>query len=120
MRDTTYDLNKYPCENDIKSSDRGLCFLPSAFKIRRKDIIPKQVKVVSIGQCIVNAAKLRSSLPPVLFGLGVEVDKEFGSRWIIEELYRLGFSVSYDEVKRFKQSVVLDEKVDDFITTSFP
>ena len=76
--------------------------------------------MVSIRQCIVSAAKPRSSLPPVLFGLGVEVDKEFGSRWIIEELYRLGFSVFYDEVKRFKQSVVLDEKVDDFITTSFP
>ena len=28
MRNTTYDLNNYPCENDIKSSDRGLCFLP--------------------------------------------------------------------------------------------
>ena len=79
-----------------------------------------KVKVVSIGQCIVSAAKPRSSLPPVLFGLGVEIDKEFGSRWIIEELYRLGFSVSCDEVKRFKQSVVLDEKVGDFITTSFP
>ena len=84
-----------------------------------KAIIHNQVKVVSIGQCIVNAAKPRSSLPQVLFSLSVEVDKEFGSRWIIEELYLLGFSVSYGEVKRFKLSVVLDEKVDDNITTSF-
>ena len=120
MRITTYDLNNYPCENDIKSSARGLCFLPSSLRLLLKAIIPNQVKVVSIGQCIVSAAKPRSSLPAVLFGLGVEVDEEIGSRWIIEERYRFGFSVSYDEVKRFKQSVVLDEKVDDVITTSFP
>ena len=73
--------------------------------------------MVSIGQCTVSAAKPRSSLPLVLFGLGVEVDKGFGSRWIIEELYRLGFSMSYNEVKCL---VVLDEKVDDFIIASFP
>ena len=74
----------------FESSARGLCFLPSSLRLLLKAIIPNQVKVLSIGQCIVSAAK-----PPVLFGLGVEVDKEF------------------------KQSVVLDE-VDDFITTSFP
>ena len=30
----------------------------------------------------------------------------FGSRWLIEELSKLGFSVSYQEVRRYKQSIV--------------
>ena len=29
----------------------------------------------------------------------------FGSSWLIDELSKLGFSVSYQEVRRFKQSV---------------
>ena len=69
MRNATYDLNNYPCENDIKSSDRGLCFLPPPLRLLLKAIIPNQVKVIRIRRCIVSAAKPRSSLPPVLFGL---------------------------------------------------
>ena len=33
----------------------------------------------------------------------------FGSRWLIDELFRLGFSISYSEVNRFKQSVLQHE-----------
>ena len=43
MRNTTYDFNNYLCENDIKSSDRGLCFLPSSLRLLLKAIIPNQV-----------------------------------------------------------------------------
>ena len=37
------------------------------------------------------------------------MDNMFGSRWLIDELSKLGFSVSYDEVKRYKQSVVAND-----------
>ena len=37
-------------------------------------------------------------------GLGVEMDHSFSSKWLINELNTLGFSVSYDEVVRYKQS----------------
>ena len=39
MRNTTYDLNNYPCENDIESSDRGLCFLPSSVRLLLKALL---------------------------------------------------------------------------------
>ena len=35
-----------------------------------------------------------------MFGLGIKVDKVFGSKWILTELDRLGLSVSHDEVTR--------------------
>ena len=40
----------------------------------------------------------RSCIPPILFGLGVEADHVVGSKWLVNELSRLGFSVSTDEV----------------------
>ena len=33
----------------------------------------------------------------------------FRSRWLIDELSKLGFSVSYNEIKRYKQSVISND-----------
>ena len=56
----------------------------------------KAVKQVSVPQTIVNAVKPRSSISPIMFGLGNEIDKDFESRWLLTELNRLGFSIGYD------------------------
>ena len=45
-------------------------------------------------------------MPPILFALAVEVDHLYGSRWLNNELFKLGFCVSYSEVTRFKQACV--------------
>ena len=37
------------------------------------------------------------------------MDNMFGLRWLIDEQSKLGFSVSYDEMKRYKQSVISNE-----------
>ena len=39
----------------------------------------------------------------------------FGSKWLLSELSRLGFSITYDEVTRYKQSVVQSEPAEDFL-----
>ena len=43
--------------------------------------------------------------------MGIEADHVFGSRWLIDELFKLDFSISYSEVNRFKQSVLQAEDV---------
>ena len=53
----------------------------------------------SIGHSIVQSAR-KNVITPTLFGLGDEIDHVFGSRWLIDEMSRLGFSISYDEVNR--------------------
>ena len=63
----------------------------------------------SIGQTIVQAAKPRSTIMSVPFDLAVELGHVFGSRWLLDELYQLGFSSSYTEVTRFKLSVMVME-----------
>ena len=61
--------------------------------------------------------KPKSVIPPLLFGLGVEVDHAIGSKTLLTELYKLGYSISYDEVKRYKQSVVMDSDTGMYETT---
>ena len=50
-----------------------------------------------------------SYIPPPLFGLGVELDNLFASKWLINELSHLGFSRSYEEITRYKHSVIASE-----------
>lgn len=38
------------------------------------------------------------------------MDHVFDSKWLINELSRLGFSISCDEVTRYKQSVLLTDE----------
>lgn len=46
------------------------------------------------------------------------MDSVFGSTWLVEELFRLGFSVSYDEVSQFKQSVLQRDDINNHIKVS--
>jgi len=48
------------------------------------------------------------------------MEHTFGSKWLVNELSRLGFSVSYDEVVRFKQSVLQDEVSSQSSLSSYP
>ena len=57
---------------------------------------------------------------PILFGLGMEIDHTFGSKWLITQLSRLGFSISYDEVTRYKHSVIQSENGDNVLAECLP
>jgi hypothetical protein len=65
----------------------------------------------------VQAARPQSVIKPTLFGLGVELDR---SKWLINELSSLGFSISYDEVTRYKQSVIQSDNQDNLLTEYLP
>ena len=84
------------CENSFLESLRK--FLEVLIKTR--------LKRSSVGQVIISPARLRSVVLLITFGLGVEIDNMFESGWLIDELSKLGFSVSYDEIKRYKQSII--------------
>ncbi len=68
---------------------------------------------------IIQSARPRSVITPTLFGIGVEMDHVFGSRWLINALSQLGFSISYNEVNRYKQSVIQSESLDSLLTEYF-
>ena len=59
-----------------------------------------------IGQCITQETRPKSIMCPLLFGLGVELDKTFGPKWLVDHISRLSYCISYDEVLTYKHSVV--------------
>ena len=46
---------------------------------------------------------MMASIP---FGIGVKLEKSFGTKWFVNHLAKCGFSISFDKVKLLKQSVV--------------
>ena len=78
------------------------------------------MKQNSIGHAIVQASRPRSVIAPIMFGVGIEMDHVFGSKWLINELSHLGFSISYDEVMKYKQSVIHSETLDNLLSEYIP
>ena len=103
IRATEFDNTNYPNNENL---EKGNEWLPRYLRLFIEKLINYPLKQVSIGQAVVHATRPRSSIPPILFGVGVEMDHVFGSKWLLNELGKLGFTVSSDEVTRYKQAVV--------------
>ena len=53
--------------------------------------------------------KTKQCFTSFLFGLGVGNNHGIGSKTLLTEISKLGYAISCDEVKRYKQSVSMDE-----------
>ena len=112
---TDFDVIHYPNSSDIADVESNKLWLPELLRVFMETLIKDPLKQASIGQSIAHAIKPRSSLPPIPFGLAVEMDHVFGSKWLQNELSSLGYSCSSDEVTRYKQCVVSNENINDFL-----
>ena len=97
-------MDVYPTTDDISGINQEL--IPPLLKLFIESLIKSKVKQSSLAQALIQAARPQSAIIPLLFGLGVQLDHEFDSEFLLMQLSRLGFCVSYDEVTRFKCSVM--------------
>ena len=110
IRDLDLGMTVYPSAADVTDSLSDNCsgdkWVPSLLDILLKELISAKIKAKAMGQCIVQAARPRTALMPLPLALTVSIDSVCGSSELIKETARLGFCASYDELIRFKQSVV--------------
>ena len=92
IRSAKFNYEFYPTREDIENCEKGKEWLPDYLKLFPENILKYPLKQASFGQAIINAIRPRSYIPPILFGLGVEADHVVGSKWLVNELNRLGFS----------------------------
>ena len=105
------DSNAYPSIEEAENAN----WIPDYLRFFLSFLIRSELKVESIGQCLMKAALPQSVMPPMLFALAVEMDHMF-TRWLNDQLFKLSFSESYHEVNRFKQGVVLSENVEEILS----
>ena len=106
IRDKQYNCTEYPETATFKDIKSAKAWIPPLLMKFLEIIVANELKQVALGHSIVQAARPKSSISPVLFAAGISLDHAHGSRLLLDMLSRLGFSISYDEVNRYKQSAV--------------
>ena len=89
----------------MSSAEEGYNFLPESLALFLRVLFSTKdsiVKIASIGQAVVQATRPRVLLTPLQLGLGVQLHHQFGSRFLIDMLHKLGFCCSYGEVSRYE------------------
>lgn len=81
-----FDVKTCPNLGEIESEEDELNYLLPFLRLFMQGLSKKSLKEISIGQAIIHMVHGRSSIPPILFGLAVELDHVFGSKWLITEL----------------------------------
>ena len=104
IRQMPSTMNEYPSIDSLNCIEYVKSWVPESLQILLNHLICSELKRVSIGQCITQAS--RSTIASILFGIGVDLDKSFGSKWLINHLSKFGFSISANEVALFKESAI--------------
>lgn len=109
IRSTQIDKEYYPTEEEI--ADINICenVQPTTLRKFLEIILKDRLKRASLGHCLMMCARPRSGMLPIPFGLSVKLDNMFGSRWLIDKVSKLGLAVSYSELQKFKQSVLIHD-----------
>ena len=118
LRSKSYDCSFYPSIDKISNLNENINWLTPGLRMFMQCLVRSPLQQASIGQAITHAVKPKSSIPPILFGAAVEIDHVFGSKWQLTEASRLGLTMSYKEVTRFKQSVLRNEDIRKYIKDS--
>ena len=102
--------NTYPSPQDLNNVENLHSWLPESLERLLKILIPDDLKRTAIGHTILSASR-RNFHSPLLFGLGVQLDHSFGSKWLNTHLSCLGFSVTYSQVRQYKKAVMESESL---------
>lgn len=108
IREMTAQRDYYPSNDDITCD--GSTFLAPLLRQFLERLIQAPLKVAGLGQGIMQAARPRSFLMPLLHSVGVEADHSGGEKFHTQ-LSRLGYSLSHDEVRRYKHSIIHHKNV---------
>ena len=96
----------YPDVEDIRDIEKNVNYVPESLRLFLKVIFvgSDDLKIAAIGQAIMQAARPKAILAPLQVGFSVQMHHKFGSRFLNNTIYKLGFGVSYDEVQKFEVS----------------
>ena len=107
----------YPSCDDLESLEAGIDFLPDTLKALLEGLLFLESQS-GFNWTSYNASKVL--LPPLQFGLGMQLYHHFASRFLINSLHHHGFCCSYKEVYKFERNAAHSHGTDiPSLTTEF-
>ncbi|VDI73947.1 Hypothetical predicted protein [Mytilus galloprovincialis] len=113
----------YPSPDEL-SAQNNMKYVPESLQTLLQTIFSgkdTRLKIMSIGQSIVQAAAPRMFMLPLQLALGVQLHHNFSSRFLIDTLNSLGFCSSYTEIQKFECCAAAEKGNDipNFVAESF-
>ena len=106
-------IDCYPSIGEIENGKTDE--VPELLKEFVNVLVNDSLKRRSLSQAIYSGCKSIKSFPhimPLQFAVAVAADCQFGSKWLNNLLYKFGFAMSYDELVRFKKSVIQHDQIE--------
>ena len=100
----------YPSIDNISCVANAIDYIPLSLQLFMKTIFSckdSDLKLVSIGQSLMQAVCPRAILAPLQLSLGVQMHHHFAPCFLIDTLSEHGFSCSYAEVQRYERSAAV-------------
>ena len=105
------DKDIYPAAADISQLQKNLEIVPESLQFFLRTVAQEKLpnlKTASIGQAIVQETRQRALICPLQLGLGVQMHRLYGSLFLIDSLYSLGFCSSYSEIQKFEACAAVE------------
>ena len=108
-----YNCDMYPTEQEIASGSPHL--IPETLRLlvesvvlskKRGDLNQWKRKCISVEHAIVSCARPRSFVSPVQIGLALHLNRQFGSKQLVELANNIGFCSSYAKANKYEASLV--------------
>ena len=117
----------YPPPDEIESLSSNMKYMPETLRTLLTTAFGSKASssVVSaaIGQAIMQTIRPRAIIALLPIALGVQLHKNFASRFLTDLLHALGFNCSYNEVQKFERSAAFHQgtelKLDNLTGTYF-
>ena len=107
---------EYPSTAEISDRSKNIEQLPSSLLVFLRTLLEGKkdpdLKIASLGQALMQAARPKVLILPLQLGLAVTMHHRTGSRHVVELLHRFGFSLSYNEVKLFEMCAAVEQGTD--------
>jgi len=96
------DPKSYPTTHSMTDIGSQLALVPTSLQMFLRPIVKTDERVAVWGQNFIKACRPRSGVLPHQMGLAVQLDHRFGSKWMLNNLHRLGYTESYSETQNYK------------------
>jgi 5'-3' exonuclease len=105
----------YPTSLSMSDISEATNYIPESLRLLLNTVFAgkdKRLKMCSLGQAIMQAARPRVMTAPLQLGLGVQMHSHFASRFLIDTLNAHGFCSSYSEVQKYERSAAVNQGLD--------
>lgn len=100
----------YATKTEICADEKDNAWVPDLLRLLMAELISCPKKRLCINQCIVMGMRPRTLIPPIPQAICISIDNFCVSTQLVQELHRVGVSISLEEVFRFKASAVLSSE----------